>query len=452
MLDYLKIFLRRPFQGRDSNLKQGGLIRPLRPQDATDYESAICSTEELDLAKSRLFAAMAERGVRCQLIRDEWWNVFVGATREYDEQGSASQSWLINEIGKFDYMNLHFQEWIHVYVLAMRFGLFDLAQVLRETAKMAAIESLHYQGNFMEEAVRCRCMAALLDGGQLDAVRSEMKRFSKSTRSEFAFILSLANAQLFEAWERSDTPEEKLFHELVKGRTIAVVGPASTISPEIGEVGEFDLVVRFNRKEEVSPNGTAARSARCDISYYNSTQTDFILQTQTAIPPPGVAWAVFRKQRDLKTWKQALASNPALRQTGHSRSLKGNGHSPITFRGHLTAMPAAVLDLLKNGAARVKVFQCDLMLTVDRAAGYKNHARTSSEHIQRFMRSCSGSHDPVTQLAILRMAFASGRLEGDCRFMEVMAMNDRQYMRALQDAYGNAARTPLQQSRKEQNA
>jgi len=54
------------------------------------------------------------------------------------------------------------------------------------------------------------------------------------------------------------------------------------------------------------------------------------------------------------------------------------------------------------------------------------------------VRSCAGAHDPVTQLAIMKTAWKSGRVKGDGPFVAALQMSEQIYMDALQKIYGNA--------------
>jgi hypothetical protein len=54
------------------------------------------------------------------------------------------------------------------------------------------------------------------------------------------------------------------------------------------------------------------------------------------------------------------------------------------------------------------------------------------------VRSFAGAHDPVTQLAIMKTAWKSGRVKGDGPFVAALQMSEQAYMDALQKIYGNA--------------
>lgn len=207
------------------------------------------------------------------------------------------------------------------------------------------------------------------------------------------------------------------FEDDIRGRTVAVVGPAPPVGDQSAEIEAHDLVARIAWFGDNPPE----YGSRCDLVYYNGY---WGREVQHGRPVPDVTWLCFKSQVRLlrPNWRQAKAPGDLRRPN---------------------MVPLAVNDLLAAGAAQVAVYGANFYLGSDPYydAGYIPEKFRPAGTLDDVMRSTFRLHDQILQRSWLRRPLATGALTGDARFLDAINLDDGEYRRRVHSTWGVEAST-----------
>lgn len=393
-----------------------------------------------------LMSASGQLQLRAGLLGQSWWEDFFHAITRSNEAGALSQERLVRGVDRLSPETLSRREWMLLCRLSLKFGLFNLACRFRVQARQAAVAAISRpeadSADPADPEFRMQ-LAALIEAGEQDRFLHHLARLGFQAGEEKAALAQLASLAFGRpaaavSGRPASTADGK-FSAFVAGRSLAFVGPSRASTKDAVEIDGFDVVVRCNYKDPGVGVDAEIKGRRCDISYFNGTQSRFLLQRRPFRLPEGLKFVVCRAHQDHLGLRKALRRSAVM--SGHEPEIRISANcSPALFAGSLNAIPNALLDLLRFAPARIKVFHADLMLTVDRFAGYNPHADDTARHMRIFINSCAGAHDPVTNHFVLKLLHDAGRVSGDAGFERAMSLSESGYMQALNDIYGNAAR------------
>lgn len=341
------------------------------------------------------------------------------------------------------------KDWLRLYSFCLRFGFFELGYELRRKARARAIAELSGIKPGFEGMPRMQYTAALVEAQQWDLVDEQLHARPDDTldhQDAYRTLVSLLrNGRKARTTERPETePEDTAFRHAVTGRAAAFVGPATPRRDDAFDIDRHELVVRCNdvRLEGSAPS--VGKGSRCDISYYNRERVRALAADKNFSFRSGIRWAVTKDRASLRLLQQATdrVGRGASRPEGSmpTRLRASRHYAPFLFHGTLTAAPNAFLDLLEHGVDSITVFHTDLMLTVERSAGYDPAVQGRDAHIEKFIRSSAAPHDPVTSYTVLAQLYRSGWLTGDAGFVRAMDMGEARYMKRLEQLYGKYGR------------
>ncbi len=375
-------------------------------------------------------------GVPAQALPGEWWSHLLFERASIQAYSANGDPKFIECTKALDPQLMGALEWLEVYLLLLRVGLYHSANVVRDHARTRALsvditqctptEGKLYLAAALElrqyEKVEDACLALEEEGAETELVATSR------------FLMALYQGAVGSAVPRTD--EDLLYREYVASRSVAVVGPAPAGACSADEIDSHDRVVRLNFGESGKGCDPCSRGLRSDVTYFNHEFARRLFEAGMPIPEE-LKWVVFRGP----SWKTKYS---AAFGRAHVTA-RGFDVSPnmCLFNGDFNAIPNVVLDLLRFDSYSVKVFHADLMLTVQRFAGYHWWADCSFDQgvdeqirlIENYLRSFV-FHDPVTQYVLLSNLWEAGRVVGDERFTEVMRLGCEEYMRQMQTVYG----------------
>jgi len=376
-----------------------------------------------------------------------WWQDFYALLEDPDSDSVLRPTTLLSPIALVPRKPETATGLIAASRFAISRGLFSLGGALRLAGRDILLECLSAGHLRRNPALLIPAMSALVEVGEWDAFIGALLNLPEkldAKRRGLATLLATAGpTSLRRAHPLLNDllPQDPLFAEYVADKRVAVVGPAASTAGLGPAIDQHDRVVRFNYKDEGVGLDPLHKGERSDCVYFNRSQTeDLITRGDLLRFPRTPDWIISRRQQHVDALKSALEAQVARRAVSpwdHKyRSTPVYG-VPM-FRGVLTAVPNAVLDLLHHGAGEVNVFHADFMLTAARSQNYNPRMESLSDATRITVRSFAGAHDPVTQLAIMKTAWKSGRVKGDEPFVAALQLSEQAYMDALQKIYGNA--------------
>lgn len=409
----------------------------------------------------QLHDAFRRYRVRSSRISDEWWIGFVSAACTPDPEGLKLQHQLALEVDSGQFGKLFHWELFHVAGLAVRCGLLVLGFRLRERALSVAL-SYDPSSRKREGWNMVAKLAALLEIQDFNEFRSQLPALNKSFHEERLRLQHLYGLVCIEDTSNeyktlAQLPKDNSgFSDDVYGKTVAIVGPAMTDSADGRSIDGHDFVARCKYTEAGIGVDAAVKGLRCDASYLDSDQVTHVCESEQLNWPPEIKWAVCMQLSDENRRNNAVRlatrlnvedrNGIAQAQSPGVRSLRIRALTTINsalFSGELNAIPNVILDIMRFEPARIKVFHTDLMLTVSRTRGYypDEWDLNAAEKIKTStLRGAARAFDFVTQYRLLHRLWKQSLICGDGRFDEVMTLGEGEYIRRMQEIYGNSGR------------
>lgn len=426
------------------------------------------SNHAIEKVKDQLGKAFAERKVNHHLMGNQWWSDFVIASSRNDDEGSSNQEKLIAHVDSMSPNLMDYHELHYIYYLALSVGLFNVAYSLRSKSREAAINLLNRKVGPKSRHQRFKIVkaaTALLEtknfAGYEKYISSNASLLG-NMQNPMIFFYELMTSRVISTKSNEEVAlipkniEDDYFHMYVNDKTVAVVGPLATSLYDGELIDEHDIVVRCNYKKGGPGVNAKVKGRRCDISYYNVREAQYIYIQEPEIFPECIKWAVCKIEDDKLNLSRLLKDRNVKRE---NKSMSDNNicvrnlysMNKLLFNGTLNAIPNAILDLSRFSPRVIRVFHSDLFLSPRYASGYEaNYFREWYEEgrfQELFVKRVMKKHDPVTQYWVLNCLWSQGRIIGDKRFNEVMQLGEREYMRQLQIIYGQSGRVLLESHR-----
>ena len=198
------------------------------------------------------------------------------------------------------------------------------------------------------------------------------------------------------------------WRDFVKGKRVAVVGPAPSVGNQSKEVDSHDVVIRVGYRCDLQApqSGYGEKLDAVFYNYWNSRKLGLGLYDSFIYEIP---WVVVKKE--------------------YLRSkFSGNYHVASSPFPKANQVPIIVNDLLENDVHSCTIFGTDLYLGGPDFAyepGYSGHI---PERIWWEIQL----HRPGLQHRFLRKMFLeTGKIVGDERFVRAVSMSTKRYVRVL---------------------
>ncbi len=391
-------------------------------------------TQEIDL--SLLFKLFKKNSINYRYFDDKWWTNFIITASLTDTEGGKIQKSLIADIKKVSADLIDIRDFLHFYNVSLRFGLLNVGYHLREKAIKAAIYRVKDKSRLGKKDLYYG-IPALFEKKDYSLLNNLFKRNNRVIKYSYPTLLNLLQNETNKNDVGDKTDE---FDSFVRGKSIAIVGPAKTDKEDASEIDSYDVVVRCNYKEEGIGTDDVIKGNRCDISYFNGKQCLHFLSSDIQKFPDNVNWLVTKSESHKNLVKDKFDKEKINHCCKKFNVRCINGINKYLFNNGPNAIPNIAFDLLLFNPKKVKIFHADLMLTVQRNKGYDPDKSIKYNIKEKFLRSLSTSHDPISQFVFLKNLFDKNLIEGDKRFQEVMKLEVKQFMVELQNIYGDAGR------------
>jgi Tfp pilus assembly protein PilF len=221
------------------------------------------------------------------------------------------------------------------------------------------------------------------------------------------------------------------FLTLVKGKSIAIVGPANTQQLQGLEIDGFDLVVRNNlTSADMIVNYGKELGRRTDIVYYNATfgphlkkEVSDFLRDHPKITP------VFRGFTSWFAQKRMDERNGG--SSSSSRILSGQVAPFLGQKGSLHGIQKIIWDMLKFSPSKIKLFNVDFFVS-----GYNDlYISKDKEGLASYQTECNFGyeHDPLQSFVFTKEMFKRKLIECDPLAKEILTWSKEEYLSRLQE-------------------
>ena len=330
---------------------------------------------------------------------------------------------------KFDFKATSLDAYLDFYKYFLYFGDLRVASFFREQALQA---SLREQRN-IPYLLPCALRAAL-EVGEPEIVLDLLSKKDTSTVaiSTAKAAKPMAHALLGDLtiagqyWSADFSEADFKFLELVRGRSIAVVGPALPSDRVGSEIDSYDLIVRTNFRTDANLP-VEFFGSRTDISYYNhaawTTRRDSVLNAAESL-----RWINLKGRNDDKLLNELLPSF-----AGGSRVFFQA--DTLFFEGNPMAIPNILYDLLHFSPKCIKLFCSSFYISGN---GYHPgyHGYVKSPYGVDFFSDGLRAHDPFSGFMFAKRAFQTNLILADRLGEGVLNTSCSQYASRLNEVYG----------------
>lgn len=224
------------------------------------------------------------------------------------------------------------------------------------------------------------------------------------------------------ARKRMPLTADDTMSDLLKGKRVALVGPAETGDRLGSVIDEYDVIVRPRYQPEFIAENREAQGSRTDITYYSGQDLTSLFESIAGAAEAGDVKVV--NARPFSHAAHAHRDLPWLRFYRQDFSL--------TFHGGSLGIQRMAYDLLQFEPAEICVFNSDLytgnsMFTTGWRQG---DTFAPYSHINDIVIS----HDVKWEFKFMKALMSTGIVTAQGRAAEVLAQTPDEYVRAVEEA------------------
>ena len=206
------------------------------------------------------------------------------------------------------------------------------------------------------------------------------------------------------------------FADAVRGKTVAIVGPAPALTDQSVEVESHDLVYWVGYRNNLQPH-PSGYGDRVDAIFYNSQHA---------------------RELELGKYDSFIGTVPYFFTKKHKRASENNNY-PILQKPYPQSNQIQIVlhQLLPLGPAAIRVYGADLYLGgPDKAYTFEYDRRTAEAQYWAIRL-----HQPGLQHRWSRKTWLENEnvILGDERFLRAVKMGNKRYLRELERVWTNGA-------------
>ena len=356
-----------------------------------------------------------------------------GATYRDRAAYEEAQQGLLSALNRHEPAACSCNDWQITYRHMIRHGYFRPAVVARERAIARACSDASRPD--ATALVLHRGFTAAIDQADFSFATECLERVIRSNRlrrdevNRMHAYLDLNTGRL-RAPDARLLPDKKhynpAFHEYLRGRSVAIVGPASSPVKHGDEIDAFDVVSRPNYSGKATPLIQAEAGQHTHVSFY----ANGIVKMSGADQPDSqlkqwvdeLDWAVIKNHR--------MPLDSALQKTG---KMVVAAKDELMFHGTPTLVPVGLQTLLCYGPARIKIFNSNFYFSPKPYAAYYHPelVATVASKMPSLFRSMAG-HDYLGQVHVVRNLHRAGVVELDDEGLAVTRLESAAYLEGLE--------------------
>lgn len=393
-------------------------------------ESSLCEYQD------SLFNFMHKKGVEPSILSTNWWkDIIILSSKDYDYTDDRYLS-ALKEISNLVIKEKETTSIRFIVSMLMRIGLLSMAGNLRA----ALLDYYKYMG-VGKSYVSCDNMRLLYaarfedDGYIVGKHKSLFNILCKRYARSFSVAKSVLDKS--QSYDNKILKRDIEFAKYIYNKNVAIVGPAVVDTEDGLEIDSYDVVVRFNHKKPIHESDRVFKGGRCDVVYFNGSQTNsFLASNPDDFPVSDVSFFVTKSDRKSLKAKKFFD----IKYSGNEIECRASRNADDLFiNGTLNAVPQAVFDILGFKPASVKIFHVDFMLTVNRTKDYYPGSwERESVMKESFLKSVSISHDPLTQYKFMNLLYEKDMYIPDSKLRSALELGEVEFMKVLENTYRDA--------------
>jgi hypothetical protein len=366
------------------------------------------------------------------LDKDYLRNLFYCLEKRQDSYANNDEIFdsLINHSKDLDPLSLPCEKWLALFYICIRHGMLRNAYFLREKAR-DCIFLIAQETNNSHDLVKA-FRASINEGDFTHAYQflNNVKEndpdslFSKELEA-YNNLLTGNKVEFQKEKAIQFTSIDKKFWNLIKDKTVAVVGPAPSGQPYGDEIDSFEIVIRMGYMGPESMPDRSEFGKTVNVSYYGEAisekidiiNTDFLNKLDFSV---------------FKTTKYCFQKDLIRREKGRI-SMKNSNF----FYGSPLEANRILYDLLHFQPHKIKLFKSNFYHSNNiYYAGFKPEIFSLNKIFYGFAH-----HDILSNLNFTRIIRNNGLIEADRDCHNVLDLNSFDYCASMEKIIGNAMKT-----------
>ena len=214
--------------------------------------------------------------------------------------------------------------------------------------------------------------------------------------------------------------EDQEFAEYVKGKRVAIVGPAQTNLKSGNEIDSYDIVVRFNYGGKDKIGNREYVGSKTNVTYHGGRRSGALRKMQNTEFLMDLDWMVLKIHTESK--KLNIKN---VKERGAHR------HMWLPFMGVFNKIQLTVLDLLMFEPEEIKIFNTNFWLG---SKLYHENYTAGVFDDNSIIRS-NAIHDQTTQINLIRNLWNSGLIKVDNELAAILMMKNEDIAKKYDDLY-----------------
>jgi glycerophosphoryl diester phosphodiesterase len=326
-------------------------------------------------------------------------------------------------------------EWLCLYDVLNWNGLFQCGLVARQKGTQQAYQQAYSKLN-NAESLRIGAMAAI-DRADFKIADKYIDRLSAIGFNGQKFAELRAYKCLQEGdlkgfrklWPYQAKSVDVLFQQYIRGKSVAVVGPAPTGVADGEEINSFDVVIRFNYRGLDSMPDAREYGTKTNISLYNAHTIRYLIAQNKLGVLSELDFCLIRRPRydlDSLGWDK--------------NKIRLIYESDNIFYKSLNGVPAVLFDVLLQGAGKVKLFKSNFYLASQQhSEKYRGRDEANFAGFPlRKIQPVVANHDLISQISFTRNLWKAGVIVVDEECAEVLKLSDESYLCQMEKLLDNA--------------
>lgn len=338
---------------------------------------------------------------------------------------------LIQEVDQIDFNDCSVQFFIAIEYLAIANAMYYLGFVVRSKIVKQLLGN-RYNGILPDQANKK--LAALIEAGDISQAEKQINRFSKNrirTRRNsqlrlFFYIMAGDRERAVQEASKYYSSQDYKFAQYVKGKRIAIVGPAPTGELLGDEIDQFDVIIRINYRGKTKLPPASEYGSNVHVSYYSNTNSKEVLYGKDNSYLDDLKFVVARNRF------AAIRSQNQLSSTNFRTMFTPN---QFYVTGKAQMLQNILFDLMHFEPLEIKIFKSNFYMSEKRY--YDSYYPDRRIYFGPNIWTDHAFHDLASQHIFSKAIMKNNPIYSDSSTTAVLDLSTDCYISRIQDIYAN---------------
>ncbi len=395
------------------------------------------------ISKILYFSSKSQKGLTSEYIYD-LLNVIDKSIKDKNIKDDFFQ-----KTKNLNYNSISHKGWLNLYSLLVRNGLVKEGFLTRQKAVKKIYSDTSSSTASTQKKVEG--IKASIDQGDFERANNLLNKIDDDQLSNLEIdglksYYFLNNGKIKKAqkiWQKNFTNQDNKFLKYIQGKTIALVGPATSKYEYGKEIDSYDIIIRVGYRGHKKKLDPAKYGRRTDVSYYHGPNALDMAKNKNYSFLDDLDFAVFRSNsHEFQNEMIKSGCGRIQKRIGYINENSGD-FIHFFFHGSPNQIPLILFDLLHFEPIEVKVFYANFFLSKKQYAknykktlGRKNYAKKYEKIWYRTWFRSFANHGYLSQLNFVKNLYKGGLIEVDKDCKDVLELSSDEYIDKFLEIYG----------------